>query len=221
MTSIIRNREALREGNRGLPAKAHKQKWEQLAETWQFSKEDSDRTSYHNCEKLYKVNENSFTTETEPIRAQINIYADGSKTDENTGCGFAINRYSTEIAADSIRLPDYTTVYQAEVIAIHLAMIEVRQHLREEDCSIPLIFNSYPPLRNMTVRNILLVQMYFHPYVTINARPNEIYLQYVYYNLLALILFSTSSYVLVSVLYMAQYCFKTKKNQLSQSMKET
>ena len=40
------------------------------------------------------------------MRAQINIYTDGSKTDEHTGCGFTIIRYSTEIAADSIRLPD-------------------------------------------------------------------------------------------------------------------
>ena len=41
-------------------------------------------------------------------------------------------------------------------------------------------------------------------HLTINARYYEIYLQYVYYNLLAHILFFTSSYVLVSVLYMAQ-----------------
>ena len=115
MASFIRNREALREGARGLSAKAHIRKWEQLAKIWQLSKEDSDRTSYNAWDKLYKVNEKSFTTETEPMRAQINIYTDGSKTDEHTGCGFTINRYNTEIAADSIRLPDYTTVYQAEV----------------------------------------------------------------------------------------------------------
>ena len=53
----------------------------------------------------------------------------------------------------------------------------------------------------MTVSDILLVHMYFHPSLTINARYSEIYLQYVYYNLLAHILFSTSSYVLVWVLY--------------------
>ena len=64
MTSYIRNREALRDGNRGLPAKAHIQKLKQPAETWQLSKEDSDRTSYNTWGKLYKVNENSFTTET-------------------------------------------------------------------------------------------------------------------------------------------------------------
>ena len=41
-------------------------------------------------------------------------------------------------------------------------------------------------------------------HLTINARYNEIYLQYVYYNLLAHILFFTSSYVLVSVHYSPQ-----------------
>ena len=65
----------------------------------------------------------------QPVKTQINIYTDGSKIDEHTWCGFTINRYNTEIAADSIRLPDYATVYQAEVLAIRLTMIEVRQHL--------------------------------------------------------------------------------------------
>ena len=104
MTSYIRNREALRDGNRDKPAKAHLSKLEQLAKSWQLSREDSDRTSYNTWEKLYKVNENSFTSETEPVRAQININTDGSKTDEHTGCGFTISRYNNEIASDSIRL---------------------------------------------------------------------------------------------------------------------
>ena len=49
------------------------------------------------------------------MRPQINIYTDGSKTDEHMGCGFTINRYNMKIAADSIRLHNYTIVYQAEV----------------------------------------------------------------------------------------------------------
>ena len=56
----------------------------------------------------------------------------------------------------------------------------------------------------MTVRYILSFHMYFCSSLTINASYDEIYLQYVYYNLLAHILFSTSSYVLVSVLYKVQ-----------------
>ena len=58
-------------------------------------------------------------------------------------------------------------------------------------CSIPLIFDSCPPLHNRTVRDILLVHMYFYPSVTINARFNETYLQYVQHNLLAHISFSS------------------------------
>ena len=127
MASFVRNREALRDETRGHSAKSHIQRWEQLAETWQLNKEDSDRTSYNIWEKLYKVNDKSYTTATERMRAQINIYTDGSKMDEHTGCGSKINTYNT----DSIRLPDYTTVCQAEVLAIRLAMIEVRQHLGE------------------------------------------------------------------------------------------
>ena len=53
----------------------------------------------------------------------------------------------------------------------------------------------------MTVRDILSVHMYFCSSLTTNARYDEIYLQYVYYNLLAHILLSTLSYVLVLVLY--------------------
>ena len=42
------------------------------------------------------------------------------------------------------------------------------------DCSIPLIFDSHPPLHNMTEHDILPVHMHFSPSVTINARHNEI-----------------------------------------------
>ena len=72
MASFVRNREALRDETRGHSAKPHIQKWEQLAEIWQLNKEDSDRTSYNILEKLYKVNEKSYTTSTEPMRVQIN-----------------------------------------------------------------------------------------------------------------------------------------------------
>ena len=88
------------------------------------------------------------------MRAQIHIYTDGSKTDEHTGCGFTINRYNTEIAADSIRLPDYTTVYQAEVLAIRLAMIEVRQHLGEEDRYIKIFSDSPAALKSFAKNKV-------------------------------------------------------------------
>ena len=99
------NRKALKGETRGYSTKSHAWNLKQLAETWQLNKEDSDTTSYIIWEKLYKVNEKSYTTATEPMRAQMNIYTDGSKTDEHTGCGFTINRHNAKIVADSIRLP--------------------------------------------------------------------------------------------------------------------
>ena len=41
-----------------------------------------------------------------------------SKTDEHVGCGYVIYKGSIEISSDSIKLPDYVTVYQAEVLAL-------------------------------------------------------------------------------------------------------
>ena len=83
------------------------------------------------------------------MRAQINIYTDGSKTEEHTGCGFTINRYKREIAADSIRLPDNTAVYQAEGLATRLAMILVRQHLKEEERLIKIFSDSQEALKSL------------------------------------------------------------------------
>ena len=154
MSSFIRNKEALKTVNKGTSDKSHLQKWERLAKAWQLNEENSDRTSYNTWEKLYKVNEKSYKSITEPMKAQINIYTDGSKTDEHTGCGFTISRYNTEIAADSIRLPDYTTVYQAEVLAIRLAMIEVRQHLTEEDRYVKIFSDSQAALKSLAKNKI-------------------------------------------------------------------
>ena len=154
MTAYIRNREALRDGNKNRTAKALLRKVEQRADNWKLSNEDSDRTSYNTWKKQYTVNEHSFTTKTEPVRAQINIYTDGNKTDEHIGCGFTISRYNTEIAADSIRLPDYATVYQAEVMAIRLAMIEVRQHLTDEDKYIKLFSDSQAALKSLAKNKV-------------------------------------------------------------------
>ena len=90
MASFVRNREDLRDDTRGLSAKSHLRKWEQLDKTWQLSKEDSDRISYNIWEKLCKVNDKSYTTETKSMRAQINIDTDGNKTDEHTECGLQL-----------------------------------------------------------------------------------------------------------------------------------
>ena len=50
----------------------------------------------------------------------ITCYTDGSKTDEGCGAGFIIttNNNDTTLHKGSYRLPDYCTVFQAELTAI-------------------------------------------------------------------------------------------------------
>ena len=62
--------------------------------------------------------------------------------------------YNTEIAADFIRLPDYTTVYQAGVLAIRLTMIEVRQHLGEEDRFIKIFSDSQAAQKSLAKNKV-------------------------------------------------------------------
>ena len=53
-----------------------------------------------------------------------------------------------------MRLHDYTTVYQAEVLVIRLAMIEVRQHLGEEDRYIKLFSDLQAALKSLAKNKV-------------------------------------------------------------------
>ena len=50
--------------------------------------------------------------------SQFNVYTDGSKLNDQTGAGVAIYKGGSEIASDCYRLPNGTTVFQAEITAI-------------------------------------------------------------------------------------------------------
>lgn len=52
-----------------------------------------------------------------------NVYTDGSKLDDQVGSGVYISRNDQIIARHSIRLPDFATVYQAELMAIQQAAL--------------------------------------------------------------------------------------------------
>ena len=73
-----------------------------------------------NPPQRYTVNTDSLTHTAKPTESQINIYTDGSLTDEHAGSGYTIQYRKREIIADSIRLPMHTTVFQAEIIAMKL-----------------------------------------------------------------------------------------------------
>ena len=62
-------------------------------------------------------------------RETITCYTDGSKTDQGTGYGFVIttNDNVEEIHTHSAKLPDFCSVYQAELIAITAAAERVNE----------------------------------------------------------------------------------------------
>ena len=83
------------------------------------------------------------------MQAQINIYTDVSKTEDHVGCGYVMYKGQTEIALHSIRLPDYCTVYQAEIMAIQLAATEACSVLTNRDTYIKLFSDSQAALRSL------------------------------------------------------------------------
>ena len=95
--SYIRNKEVVNLESGGGQSKSHITYWENLEKKWELTKELSNRTNYNFWNNQFTINEASFRKLGEPIRSQINIYTDGSETDEHTGAGFIIYK---EIASD-------------------------------------------------------------------------------------------------------------------------
>ena len=81
----------------------------------------------------YTVNQESFLNTNKPTPAQISIYTDGSKTEDHVGTGYVIYKQGAEIHTNSTRLPNKNTVYQAEVLAIKLAVHKLLEIKVEKD----------------------------------------------------------------------------------------
>ena len=79
-------------------------------------------------ERNYKVDMSSLKHFTKPIQTEVNIYTDGSKTEEHVGAGFIIYHKGKASQFDNYRLSPNATVFQAEVVAIREA---VKAILRE------------------------------------------------------------------------------------------
>ena len=107
----------------------HIKYWEKKEVLYNLDLEGTDKTRRTIWERNFTINPDSFTKPGYPIQAQINIYTDGSKTNEHIGCGFVIYRGTTEISSNSISLPEYCTVYQA----IQLASKEALTMLEPSD----------------------------------------------------------------------------------------
>ena len=58
----------------------------------------------------------------------LKIYTDGSKTDDGVGCAFVVYKNGEEISSQHYRLPNYSTVFQAELIAIKVSLEYLTDH---------------------------------------------------------------------------------------------
>ena len=83
--------------------------------------------------QIYTINVDSFSTDTLPIQSQVNVYTDGSKTKEHVGAGYSITKGQQIITEGKRRLPDEATVFQAELMAIKLAMLDLAGNLGVND----------------------------------------------------------------------------------------
>ena len=100
------------------PAKYHLQYWPQDLHSV-ITKTADDRCDITIYDRFAKINMDSIDDKPIQIqKAETTIYTDGSKTDYGVGAGFVIYHKNKRIHAESIHMPDTSTVFQAEIEAI-------------------------------------------------------------------------------------------------------
>ena len=82
-----------------------------------------------------------------PKQTQINIYTDGSKTKTHVGAGFAILKHGNQKYTESIKLNINTTIFQAEVKAIHEAAIWLRLNKTDSELYVKIFTDSQASLQ--------------------------------------------------------------------------
>lgn len=132
LASIARNRNIIVKDWPGFnkkhrTLKGHVPYWEQLAKQMEISLSSTDAIKIELWERSFRVNLESFKSVTHPVLSQVNVFTDGSETDEHVGSDFVIYVNNKELASDSIRLAEEITVYQAEVLAIKQAVIRLTE----------------------------------------------------------------------------------------------
>ena len=98
---------------------SHMKFLESKLKQYKINPQGSDRCHQVKWNDGFKINWDSFNGESKHRQlSQYNIYTDGGKLDGQTGAGLSICRGTEEIHHDWFRLPNGTTVFQAEVAAI-------------------------------------------------------------------------------------------------------
>ena len=88
-------------------------------EQYNLDPRNTDRCHVNSWGQGFKINWDSFDGQAKHRQpSQYNVYTDGSRLDNQTGSGMVIYKGGTVVTERSFRLPDGTTVFQAEVAAI-------------------------------------------------------------------------------------------------------
>lgn len=154
IASLARNRRVIVRDWPGFNSKfrtliGHTLYWEKLAKDMRLDINDTDSIKLDIWEKNFNVNTDSFDNTGPPIPSQVNIYTDGSKTDEHVGSGFTIYINGNEFCYESIRLSENNTVYQAEVFAIKQAIMTLTNFNRPDLQYIKLFSDSQAALLSL------------------------------------------------------------------------
>ena len=113
--------------------RAHRLVWHELAEEWSLPRPgDLDGLTLLSGRKSYRVITDSFSGDRKFLTpAQYNIFSDGSKINNRVGSGAAVYRSKTLIRSVCCSLPEYTSVFLAEVHAIRLGVEALMEEVAE------------------------------------------------------------------------------------------
>ena len=100
--------------------------------------DENDKIQDQIWHKLSTINVDSFLKFNLPIQSQINVYTDGSQTES----GYVILRGNNTIKEGMRGLPDESTVFQAELMAIQTAMVDLAEILGDQDNYIKIFSDS-------------------------------------------------------------------------------
>ena len=103
---------------------SHIKHWNNNLERFDIQPSGGDRCSQLKWNAGYHINRDSFSGEAKHRKpTQFNVYTDGSRYEDQTGFGYVIYKGHRELQAKSFRLPNYATVFQAEIMAIAQAAL--------------------------------------------------------------------------------------------------
>ena len=98
---------------------SHMKFLESCLEKYEINPKGSDRCSSVKWNLGFKLNRDSFDGQSKHRQlTQYNVYTDGSKMNDQTGAGFVIYKGRRETTNEWFRLPNGTTVFQAEIAAV-------------------------------------------------------------------------------------------------------